>query len=549
MTHPELLTNVLPKPKGLPSKNLVKIFGGMVLMLLVLGMVISYEQESKPAADDFARVAASTLTSVERSRVDQNHQLIEDAFKASGLPSDMPLPLKWDPGLVVPQASFNASVATQNPNESFGIMRNALNAVKGESTLGPSSSEGQRPASALSKSASDLDLKTQGPLMQGRSVALSLPQGLPSAVSASDFKNSQPAQHKNLELNNSVWMAQESEVMNSKMVVADFDDQKSNPGASALSKLERWGSALTGKSPLAMSAELSSQGQRAQNNAATLKEVDRGAFAVQSMEADRFTRANSRSSPSSGSGSGSGLAEGVNPLDTLLAGLGANTEKPSPSSARGQDLDFLKDARNNTPARASLRPHRLESVHSVLEGTIIPAVLTRDIVSDLPGTITAQVSQTVYDSITLKTPLICKGAKLIGRYSNDIRTGQSRLLFAFTRLILLNGQSFNLTGFDGSDGLGQAGVGGEVDNHFLKIYGASLAIGALSDQVTKSQVVPQGAFASSSATGQIMVQTTREILQKGRDTAPTITVARGTVINVEVRQDLVFHERGSVTCT
>ena len=185
----------------------------------------------------------------------------------------------------------------------------------------------------------------------------------------------------------------------------------------------------------------------------------------------------------------------------------------------------------------------------MLEGTIIPAVLTRDIVSDLPGTITAQVSQTVYDSITLKTPLICKGAKLIGRYSNDIRTGQSRLLFAFTRLILLNGQSFNLTGFDGSDGLGQAGVGGEVDNHFLKIYGASLAIGALSDQVTKSQVVPQGAFASSSATGQIMVQTTREILQKGRDTAPTITVARGTVINVEVRQDLVFHERGSVTCT
>ena len=549
MTHPELLTNVLPKPKGLPSKNLVKIFGGMVLMLLVLGMVISYEQESKPAADDFARVAASTLTSVERSRVDQNHQLIEDAFKASGLPSDMPLPLKWDPGLVVPQASFNASVATQNPNESFGIMRNALNAVKGESTVGPSSSEGPRSASALTKSASDLDLKTQGPLMQGRSVALSLPQGLPSAVSASDFKNSQPAQHKNLELNNSVWMAQESEVMNSKMVVADFDDQKSNPGASALSKLERWGSALTGKSPLAMSAELSSQGQRAQNNAATLKEVDRGAFAGQNMEADRFTRANSRSSSSSGSGSGSGLAEGVNPLDTLLAGLGANTEKPSPSSARGQDLDFLKDARNNTPARASLRPHRLESVHSVLEGTIIPAVLTRDIVSDLPGTITAQVSQTVYDSITLKTPLICKGAKLIGRYSNDIRTGQSRLLFAFTRLILLNGQSFNLTGFDGSDGLGQAGVGGDVDNHFLKMYGASLAIGALSDQVTKSQVVPQGAFASSSATGQIMVQTTREILQKGRDTAPTITVARGTVINVEVRQDLVFHERGSVTCT
>ena len=80
MTHPELLTNVLPKPKGLPSKNLVKIFGGMVLMLLVLGMVISYEQESKPAADDFARVAASTLTSVERSRVQGQWTSVRHAF-------------------------------------------------------------------------------------------------------------------------------------------------------------------------------------------------------------------------------------------------------------------------------------------------------------------------------------------------------------------------------------------------------------------------------------------------------------------------------------
>jgi hypothetical protein len=70
----------------------------------------------------------------------------------------------------------------------------------------------------------------------------------------------------------------------------------------------------------------------------------------------------------------------------------------------------------------------------------------------------------------------------------------------------------------------------------------------LSDQVTKSQVVPQGAFASSSATGQIMVQTTREILQKGRETAPTITVARGSLINVEVRQDLVFHAQGVAAC-
>lgn len=240
--------------------------------------------------------------------------------------------------------------------------------------------------------------------------------------------------------------------------------------------------------------------------------------------------------------------EGTPSLDAMMQAFSQDTPQSKTSSPRAQDLEFLKEAAATSRLKPSLKPVRLESVHAILEGTVIPAVLTRDIVSDLPGTLTAQVTQTVYDSITSKTPLICKGAKLIGRYSNDIRTGQSRLLFAFTRLILLNGQSFNLSGFEGSDALGQAGIGGEVDNHFLKIYGASLAIGALSDQVTRQQAVPQGAFASSSATGQIMVQTTREILQRGRDAAPTITVARGSLINVEVRQDLVFHGGSLQTC-
>ena len=363
-----------------------------------------------------------------------------------------------------------------------------------------------------------------------------LPQGLPPLGVLSSLNQSGLAQKKPLDTNNSVWAAQESEVMNSKMVVADFDDLKSNQKLRSGVDNERLGGGLSSASPSIVSRGINSPNNQLQTIANTLRDLDRNASWVQSKDA---VRSPNMAAPST---------DGSNFFDALGSAMGSNSDKVTPVSARAQDLDFLKDARSNPSARSSLKPNRLESVYSVLEGTIIPAVLTRDIVSDLPGTITAQVSQTVYDSITLKTPLICKGAKLIGRYSNDVRTGQSRLLFAFTRLILLNGQSFNLTGFEGSDGLGQAGIGGEVDNHFLKIYGASLAIGALSDQVTKSQVVPQGAFASSSATGQIMVQTTREILQKGRETAPTITVARGSLINVEVRQDLVFHAQGVAAC-
>jgi type IV secretion system protein VirB10 len=142
--------------------------------------------------------------------------------------------------------------------------------------------------------------------------------------------------------------------------------------------------------------------------------------------------------------------------------------------------------------------------------------------------------------MTSSSVLICKGAKLVGRYNHDVRVGQSRLMFAFTRLILNSGESFDLTGFEGSDELGRAGYEGDVNNHFLKIYGSSLAIGVLADQVTKQSQIPQGTFAQPSATGQIMVQTTRDILSRERDVSPTLTIAHGTPINVEVRRDLIF---------
>ena len=87
-----------------------------------------------------------------------------------------------------------------------------------------------------------------------------------------------------------------------------------------------------------------------------------------------------------------------------------------------------------------------------------------------------------------------------------------------------------------------------MDNHFFKLYGASLAIGVLTDRVSQQNLSTQGFYTQPSATGQILVQTTKEILQRNRDVAPTLSVANGTRINVEVRRDLVFPEKGLPLC-
>ena len=64
--------------------------------------------------------------------------------------------------------------------------------------------------------------------------------------------------------------------------------------------------------------------------------------------------------------------------------------------------------------------------------------------SDLPGQITAQVSEAVYDSPSGKYLLIPQGARLIGQYDSQIAFGQSRVLLVWTRLLMPNGKSIVL---------------------------------------------------------------------------------------------------------
>lgn len=56
------------------------------------------------------------------------------------------------------------------------------------------------------------------------------------------------------------------------------------------------------------------------------------------------------------------------------------------------------------------------SPYELKRGSVIPATLITGLNSDLPGRITAQVSQNVYDSATGYRLLIPQGAKLFGRY-------------------------------------------------------------------------------------------------------------------------------------
>jgi len=177
----------------------------------------------------------------------------------------------------------------------------------------------------------------------------------------------------------------------------------------------------------------------------------------------------------------------------------------------------------------------------VQAGSVIPAALITGIRSDLPGEITAQVTENVYDSPSGKFLLIPQGARLIGQYDSQISFGQSRVLLMWTRIIMPNGASIVLEHQPGADSAGYAGLEDDVDYHWgnlAKAAAISTLLGIASELVLNSnnsivQALRTGAENTVNRTGQTLVS--RQL-----NVQPTLTIRPGFPVRVVVNRDLVF---------
>ncbi len=230
------------------------------------------------------------------------------------------------------------------------------------------------------------------------------------------------------------------------------------------------------------------------------------------------------------------------------AGVGGAAAPPVASPPRdGRHRAFLDAAGDARGAPMSARLEPAGSPYTLLAGTVIPSLLVTGINSDLPGDLVGQVSRDVYDSRTQRICLIPKGARFIGTYDNQIAAGEDRLLVAWTRLILPDGRSLKLPGLALKDLAGQTGAQGEVNTHWQRVFGKALLLSAISAGAQVSQPQQTSAFAAPSAgqvaagaLGQELSSVALEILRRGLDVPPTITVRAGQPFNVFLNGDLVF---------
>lgn len=230
------------------------------------------------------------------------------------------------------------------------------------------------------------------------------------------------------------------------------------------------------------------------------------------------------------------------PSDTN-ASAPAGLAPEAPATPTSRRLAFL-GARGD---RASARIVAPASPYVLQAGSIIPAALITGIRSDLPGQVTAQVTQNVYDSPTGRILLIPQGSRLIGEYDSMIEAGQSRVLLAWDRLILPGGPSILLDRLPGADAAGMAGLQDRTDyhwGHMLKAALISALLGAGSELVTNddSELIRALRYGIEDT----VAQTGRQLVERQLSVPPTLTVRPGFALRVMVKHDIIFEPQGGV---
>lgn len=246
-------------------------------------------------------------------------------------------------------------------------------------------------------------------------------------------------------------------------------------------------------------------------------------------------------------GSASGATRPPSALDLYAAAMQAGAGQAADPNAQGSKESFFnQDIRDlgylPNPVVPQMSPYELK------RGSVIPATLITGINSDLPGRITAQVSQNVYDSATGRHLLIPQGSKLFGRYDSKVTFGQNRVLVIWTDVILPNGSTLQIGGMAGTDAAGYGGFSDKVDNHYLRTFGSAILVALIGAGTEMMLPQDRNAFGTANSAedaarrsfaetfGQISEQT----VSRNLNVQPTLEIRPGYRFNVLVDQDIVF---------
>jgi type IV secretion system protein TrbI len=201
-----------------------------------------------------------------------------------------------------------------------------------------------------------------------------------------------------------------------------------------------------------------------------------------------------------------------------------------------------QEAKNPAAVSAGAANAATGKNYVLFEGTILETVLINRLDGQFSGPVECLLSTDVYSN-DREHLLIPAGSKLLGETKKVDTFGQTRLAVVFHRVIMPDGYSVSLDQFKGLNQIGDTGLRDQVNNHYLRIFGVSLAIGAL------GAVAEAGTAGSLSASGtdvmrqgfaQSTAQSSAQILDKFLNIMPTVTIREGHRVKIYFSGDLAL---------
>ena len=244
-------------------------------------------------------------------------------------------------------------------------------------------------------------------------------------------------------------------------------------------------------------------------------------------------------------------AAGTSPQElALLQALlsqrtGPSLSAPSPTAAPAPERPPVEAPAQSpaTPAAPKETPpiRSTDAMQRLNEGTVIETVLINRLDGSFAGPVTCLVTTPV-DSHDRQRVLIPAGARVLGAAAPVQTWGESRLAGSFHRLVMPDGRAISLDRFKGLDQIGETGLKDEVNRHYLQVFGASVAIGALSGLAQYGTTGGYGptTFADQyrQAAGASLAASTGRVLDRYLNVLPTITIREGYRIKVYLTNDL-----------
>jgi type IV secretory pathway VirB10-like protein len=178
----------------------------------------------------------------------------------------------------------------------------------------------------------------------------------------------------------------------------------------------------------------------------------------------------------------------------------------------------------------------------LFEGNILETVLINRLDGQFSGPVECLLSSNVYSN-DRQHLLIPAGSKLLGETKSVDSLGQRRLAVSFHRLLMPDGFSVSLDHFKGLNQIGDAGLRDQVNNHYLRIFGVSLAIGvlgAVSEAGTGSALTSSSTDLMRQGLAGSMAQSSAQILDKFLNILPTVTIREGHRVKVYLSGDLAL---------